>query len=582
MALVLTGSAVSATIPASAKAQHGPIAYVTNAAENTVMRIDTTTNTVAATIPVGDRPVEVVITPDGTRAYVSNYYDSTVSVIDTATNAVVGTISTGGASPAGMAITPDGTRLYVTNFDSDTISVIDIASGTVVHTISVVSGPAAISITPDGSRAYVAELYTGTVSVIDTSTNTVVGTVTVGTTPVAVAITPDGGHVYVANYDGNSVSVIDTATNLVSDTINTDATPDALVVTPDGGRVYVAQDFNNSVSVIATATNTVTGSVPVGLRPSGIAASPDGLHVYVTNSESNTVSSIDTTSNTVVATIPVGSEPIGVALGRTPSTAGLTASPNPASAGQPVTFTANITCVAEAPTGTVEFFDGSTGLGTAPLSGGTATLTRSSLSIGDHHVTAHYSGDTDCVPSTSNPVTVTITPSTKIATSVSVDATPDPAQVGQRVTLTARVSVAETVHAGSANQRLRQPAPTGDVTFYDGTSVLGTAALVDAIATLRTRSLAAGVHRISAVYGGDASYRGSTSAVVPLVIVPTHRPAHENSALCPGGAGACAYNSSHVRQHIAVTSGNHANHVGAATVRAGHAGRTGRQRRAGR
>src|SRR5437870_2398375 len=64
-------------------------AYVTSC-DNTVSVIDTATNTVIATIPVGLNPFGVAITPDGTRAYVVNHgadfegSHGTVSVIDTA------------------------------------------------------------------------------------------------------------------------------------------------------------------------------------------------------------------------------------------------------------------------------------------------------------------------------------------------------------------------------------------------------------------------------------------------------------------------------------------------------------------
>ena len=47
-------------------------AYVTNAGGDTVSVIDTATNTVNATIPVGDRPSAVAVNPDGTLAYVAN------------------------------------------------------------------------------------------------------------------------------------------------------------------------------------------------------------------------------------------------------------------------------------------------------------------------------------------------------------------------------------------------------------------------------------------------------------------------------------------------------------------------------
>ena len=56
----------------TATAQAQTRAYVTNNGSNTVSVIDTATNTVVATIPVGFRPFGVAITPDGTRAYVTN------------------------------------------------------------------------------------------------------------------------------------------------------------------------------------------------------------------------------------------------------------------------------------------------------------------------------------------------------------------------------------------------------------------------------------------------------------------------------------------------------------------------------
>jgi YVTN family beta-propeller protein len=55
--------------------------YVTNVDDNTVSVIDTVSNAVVATIPVGGFPDGVATTPDGTHAYVTNAFDSTVSVM---------------------------------------------------------------------------------------------------------------------------------------------------------------------------------------------------------------------------------------------------------------------------------------------------------------------------------------------------------------------------------------------------------------------------------------------------------------------------------------------------------------------
>lgn len=81
------------------------------------------------------------------------------------------------------------------------------------------------------------------------------------------------------------------------------------------------------------------------------------------------------------------------------SATALSSSPNPSQSGQAVTFTATVT--GASPTGTVTFKDGAATLGAAPLSGGIANFTTSSLSIGSHSITATYNGDANNAPSTS-------------------------------------------------------------------------------------------------------------------------------------------------------------------------------------
>jgi hypothetical protein len=88
------------------------------------------------------------------------------------------------------------------------------------------------------------------------------------------------------------------------------------------------------------------------------------------------------------------------------STVLLSSSANPATAGQSITFTANITPASA--TGTVQFFDGATLLGTSSVSSGSAQLATSALAKGSHSVSATYSGDSANAAATSNTVTVVI------------------------------------------------------------------------------------------------------------------------------------------------------------------------------
>jgi Bacterial Ig-like domain (group 3)/Beta-propeller repeat len=91
------------------------------------------------------------------------------------------------------------------------------------------------------------------------------------------------------------------------------------------------------------------------------------------------------------------------------TTTTLTSSLNPSRVGQAVTFTATV-----APqftgtlTGSVTFYDGTTVLKAVTLSGGAAKYTTSTLTAGQHSITATYKGNSNFDESTSTPLTQTV------------------------------------------------------------------------------------------------------------------------------------------------------------------------------
>jgi YVTN family beta-propeller protein len=77
--------------------------YVSNGREGTVSVIDTKENRIIETVPVGQRPWNMAITPDGKKLYVANGRSNNVSVIDTNTNRKLRDIAVGEA-PWGVVI----------------------------------------------------------------------------------------------------------------------------------------------------------------------------------------------------------------------------------------------------------------------------------------------------------------------------------------------------------------------------------------------------------------------------------------------------------------------------------------------
>src|SRR5947199_4207491 len=212
LAVLLTPALSS--VPAAAQYN----AFVAQNASNSVWVINTMTGRVVAVIPVQFSPFGIAITPNGAFAYVSNTgaicdlcpiaQSGSVSVINTATYNVVATVPVG-QYPAGVAVTPDGAFSYVANFNSNTVSVINTVTNTVTATVRVGTEPLFVAIAPNGAFAYVTDYASNDISVIQTSTNTVVATVAMASNPWGVAITPNGTLAYVTNPRSNNVSVID-------------------------------------------------------------------------------------------------------------------------------------------------------------------------------------------------------------------------------------------------------------------------------------------------------------------------------------------------------------------------------------
>jgi len=227
-----------------ALSKDGKSAYALLNQNDTLAKIDLTTNQEVQEIRVGNAPHSIVIAPNGSTAYVSNeggraaterdfqIYSAgteivadkvvgaaitgTVSVVDLASMTVTGTISTG-LHPTGMAFYER--YLLVANTYSDSISVIDMGSNKGVRTINLglpigvpgrgsAYGAAPNSIAVDARRgvAYVALYNANAIGVVnlrnDDDGNAVVGMIPVAYAPSSVVLDQTNNSLIVANDKG--------------------------------------------------------------------------------------------------------------------------------------------------------------------------------------------------------------------------------------------------------------------------------------------------------------------------------------------------------------------------------------------
>jgi large repetitive protein len=272
-------------------------------------------------------------------------------------------------------------------------------------------------------------------------------------------------------------------------------------------------------SVTFTATVAATGTV----APTGTVTFYNGAAKLGTGTLASTGANT-ATATFATSALPVGTDQItatyggdtddfgstSAALAQVVNTATtsttLTASANPVIAGTSVILTATVaeTTGSGVPTGTVNFMNGATLLGTGTLNAkGVATYT-AALAVGTYSVTAVYQGDSNNAGSTSTPpLSLSVVEATTTTTLAASATTITP---GTALTLTATV----TGNGGT---------PTGTVTFMDGATSIGTGTLnAKGVATLTVSNLAVGQHSITAVYGGDANDAGSTSTAVTISV----------------------------------------------------------------
>jgi YVTN family beta-propeller protein len=246
------------------------MAYVTDAGApgtigNTITPIDLATDKTLPAITVGLGPQGIAITPNGKRAYVADAgaivsgqtgaFGSTVTPVDLTTGTALAPITVGNA-PIGIAITPDGSTALVTNLNSGSVSPINLATDTASAPIAVEGSPIAVAVSSaDPTMAYVADAIStaapaGNVTPINLASDTAGAPIVVGKNPQGIAMSPDGRTAWVVCYDSETLVPVSTRTNTPGQAISLPGGPSAIAVAtrPSGAATGPASTKTGSGS----------------------------------------------------------------------------------------------------------------------------------------------------------------------------------------------------------------------------------------------------------------------------------------------------------------------------------------------
>lgn len=398
-------------------------------------------------------------------------------------------------------------------------------SGAVSQAVVATAQATTTSLASSASNVRVGELFTLTATVTGNAPGgtvtflsglNVLGTATVNASGVAQLTTmlrASGNTPITATFSGDAANATSVAASITVRATNGSApaappTPPATTTTLTSSAASALR--NDPITFFARVDRSVAGAVPGGTVSFfngttllGSAALSSGqatltlTNLPVGAASVRAVYSGDGTSAT--STSGVVSENISLA----PSSVTLAQSAASVAQGSPLTLTARVAGNA-APAGTVTFYRGATVIGTVTVADGLAALTVASLPVGTSVLTARYSGDTNNALSTSATSNVVVT-AVPASTNLRLAGSPNHADAGEPITLTA------TVRNGSN--------PSGTVSFFNGSTLLGSAAVAGGEAVLAVTSLPVGSASIVAVYSGDAANAASTSTAESETIV---------------------------------------------------------------
>jgi len=298
----------------------------TNAAGDSVMLIDPTTNKVVGEIKGIEVNHGVTVSPDGSKFFITNEAESTVDVADAKTLAVVKHIPLTN-HPNNIAISKDGKRVYAAIVaGAGAVDVIDTTTLTRVKSIRTEGGIHNVYVTPDGKWVVAGSIPGKKIHVIDQKSEEMAWTVPTddGVRPMAFDTNADGStkRIFVQLSNFNGFLTVDFATHKIVDKITLPdvgaekvtqglqgAPAHGLIVTPDGKTLGVLSKMNTRIYFYSLPDLKLMGESKVGHHPDWVTGTPDGKRFYVANAGSNSVSVIDVETRKELMQIPVGQVP---------------------------------------------------------------------------------------------------------------------------------------------------------------------------------------------------------------------------------------------------------------------------------
>ncbi|MFD2571685.1 beta-propeller fold lactonase family protein [Spirosoma soli] len=265
---------------------------------------------VGRSLPLGDLPLNMTVSPNGKRLAVTNNGQSTQSIqlIDVTGEKVLSEVEIS-KSWVGLKFSPDGKRLLASGGNDNRILIYDVSGDKLNKVDSVVLGkpwPIRISVAgvetdKAGATLYAVTKDDSSLYVCDLASKQIKNRIKLPAEAYTCLRSPVSDELYISVWGAEKIVVYDPKQQKLTRELKTGSHPNDMVFSRDGKLLFVANANDNSVSVIdvktgktlETVTTALFPDAPAGSTPNGLALSSDQKSLLVANADNNCLAVFD-------------------------------------------------------------------------------------------------------------------------------------------------------------------------------------------------------------------------------------------------------------------------------------------------
>lgn len=262
-------------------------------------------------LPLGDLPLNMVLSKDKTRMVVTNNGQSTqmLTWIDVVHDKVLHEKIIP-KSWVGLAMTGDATLIYASGGNDNRIRTYEVVADTLAERDSIVLGkpwpqekisPTGIALDESRHKLYIVTKEDSSLYVVNLQNKKVLQKLPLGAEAYNCLLSNDGKTLYISLWGGAALGIYDTESGQLRQRIPTALHPNDMVLTKDGKYLYVACADDNAVSVIdlqqqkviETMIASIYPDAPTGSTTNGVALSEDEKTLFIANADNNCLAVFD-------------------------------------------------------------------------------------------------------------------------------------------------------------------------------------------------------------------------------------------------------------------------------------------------